>query len=354
MKALAKKIVSILLVMVLAVNMAACSGTKENRYEASFLELFDTVTKVVGYAKSEEEFTECTQLIYDELKSYHELYDIYNNYDGINNVKTINDNAGIEPVKVDQKIIDMLKIAIQAEKDTNGKKNIALGAVLSIWHDYRDRGLADPDNAKLPPMELLQEKAQHVNIDDVIIDEEASTVYLQDPEMSLDVGSIAKGYATEQVSQYIKEKGYEHLMISVGGNIKAIGTKLGDDGKEEPWSVGIQNPDMESENTNLYILNLEDYALVTSGVYQRYYVVDGQQYHHIIDPSTLMPADYFEAVSIVCEDSGMGDMLSTAIFNMPYEDGAKYIESLDGVEALWVFKDGSMKYSSGFEQFIKQ
>lgn len=337
----------------MTINLSACSNTKETRYEASFLELFDTVTQIVGYAKNEEEFTNYAQMIYDELKEYHELYDIYNDYDGINNIKTINDNAGIEPVKVDQKIIDLLEFAKEAYEETDGKTNIALGAVLSVWHDYRTKGIDDPENAELPPMDVLEEKIQHTNIEDLIINEEESTVYLQDPEMSLDVGAIAKGYATEQVSQYIEQQGLTHAMLSVGGNVRTIGTKFLDNNEEEAWSVGIQNPDLESEDTNLYILNLENYSLVTSGVYQRYYTVDGKQYHHIIDPETLMPADYFLSVSIICRDSGKADSLSTAVFNMPYEDGLKLVESLDDTEALWVFEDGSMQYSSGFENFIK-
>lgn len=349
-----KRVLSVLLVLVMLCNVTGCANSRETRYEASFLELFDTVTKIVGYAKNKEEFTEYTQLIYDELKVYHELYDIYHDYDGINNIKTINDNAGIKPVKVDQKIIDLIKLSKEAYELTEGKMNIALGAVLTLWHDYRERGTQDPENAALPPMEELKERAEHTNIEDVILNEEESTVYLKDPKMSLDVGSVGKGYATEQVSKTLKEKGYLHVMLSVGGNLKAIGTKLTDNNKEIPWSAGVQNPDMESENTNLYILNLEDYSLVTSGVYQRYYTVDGKQYHHIIDPNTLMPSDYFLSVSIVCKDSGMADILTTALFNMSYEDGLKFIEKFDETQALWVFKDGSMKYTAGFEQMIKK
>lgn len=335
-------------------NVTGCANSKETRYEASFLELFDTVTKIVGYAKNKEEFTQYTQFIYDELKVYHELYDIYNDYDGINNIKTINDNAGIKPVKVDQKIIDLIKFSKEAYDLTDGKTNIALGSVLIMWHDYRERGTEDPEHASLPPMNELKKRAEHTNIDDVILNEEDSTVYLKDPEMSLDVGSVGKGYATEQVSKDLKEKGFAHVMLSVGGNLKAVGTKLSDNNKEIPWNAGIQNPDMKSENTNLYILNLEDYCLVTSGVYQRYYTVDGKQYHHIIDPTTLMPSDYFLSVSIVCKDSGMADVLTTALFNMSYEDGINYIDKFDDTQALWVFKDGSMKYTDGFEEMIKK
>ncbi len=346
-----RKITAVMLMMVILASLVSCNKAGEKRYEASFLDLFDTVTTIVGYADNKEEFTGYAQMIYDKLKEYHELYDIYNSYEGINNIKTINDNAGIAPVKVDQRIIDLLELSKKDYDLSEGKKNIAMGAVLSIWHDYRTEGLDDPENAKLPPMDLLKEKAKHTDINDVIIDEEASTVYLKDSQMSLDVGSIAKGYATEQVCEYVAANGFTHGTVSVGGNVRTIGSKLVD-GKEEPWHIGIQNPDTESPDTNLYILALQDYSLVTSGVYERYYTVDGKQYHHIIDPDTLMPADKYLSVSIVCKDSGMADSLSTAIFIMSYEDGLKLIESLEDTEALWVFKDGTQKYSSGFQKFI--
>ena len=331
----------------------ACTSKSEKRYEASFLELFDTVTTIVGYAESEEKFTEYSQMIYDYLNEYNKLYDIYNNYEGINNLKTINDNAGIAPVKVDSRIIDLLKFSKEAYELTDGKVNIAYGAVLSLWHEHREVGLDDPENATLPDFEDLQRRAQHTDISKLIIDEAASTVYLEDPEMSLDVGAIAKGYATEKTAQAMEKAGFVNGMISVGGNVRTIGSKL-DKGKAVPWSVGIQNPDLNSAKKTLYILNVSEYSLVTSGIYERYYTVNGKNYHHIIDPKTLMPADHFVSVSIVCPDSGLADALSTAVFIMPYDDGIKLIEKLDDVEALWVYADGSMKYSSGFKALIKE
>lgn len=353
-KNLSRRIIIILLMIAVIFNLSACTSNKNKRYEASFLDLFDTMTTVVGYAHNKDEFTEYARIIHDKLKEYHELYDIYHNYEGINNIKTINDNAGVAPVKVDPKIIDLLKLSKEAGKLTGGEMNDAFGAVLSVWHQYRTEGIEDPEAAKLPPMELLKEKAKHTDIDAVIIDEAASTVFLKDPEMSLDVGAIAKGYATEMVSRYAEEQGFKNGMLSVGGNVRTIGSKLGENNEEQYWNVGIQNPDLNSKEKNLYILKLKDYSLVTSGVYERYYTVDGKQYHHIIDPDTLMPSQYYLSVSIVCKDSGMADALSTAIFNMPYEEGLKLIESLEDTEALWVRKDGSMSYSSGFQEFVKE
>ncbi len=345
-----KKITAIIVILILALNVTACQTVKLKRFDASFLELFDTVTTITGYAENKEEFTEYAQMIHDSLKEYHELYDIYNDYEGINNIKTINDNAGIKPVKVDQRIIDLLIFSKEAYKLTKGQMNVAFGAVLRVWHDYRTSGVDDPANAKLPPMDLLKEKAGHTDINKLIINEEDSTVYLEDPEMSLDVGAVAKGYATEKVAAIAYEKGFKSGSVSVGGNVRTMGPKA-DSG--QAWNIGIQNPDLESKEKYLYILNLENMSLVTSGVYERYYTVDGKQYHHIIDPDTLMPADYFLSVSIVTKDSGMADALAK-IINMPFEEGLDLIEDLPDTEALWVFKNGDIKFSSHFKDYIKE
>ena len=106
-----KRIIAALITIALLLNVTACGSAKKVRYEAEFLKLFDTMTKIVAYTDSKEEFSKLSQLVYDNLKEYHELYDIYNNYPGINNIKTINDNAGIKPVKVDKRIIHLLKFS---------------------------------------------------------------------------------------------------------------------------------------------------------------------------------------------------------------------------------------------------
>ncbi|HEY5585402.1 MAG TPA: FAD:protein FMN transferase [Ruminiclostridium sp.] len=332
-------------------NMAACGSEKKTRYEAEFLVLFDTITKIVAYTDSKEEFTKYSQLIYDNLKEYHQLYDIYNNYPGINNIKTINDNAGIKPVKVDKRIIDLLLFGKKWYKDTDGKMNIAFGAVLKIWHKYRTEGIEDEANAALPPMDKLKDATKHTEINKVIIDEANSTVFLDDSNMSLDVGAIGKGYATEQVSEIAIKNGFTSGLISVGGNVRAIGNK---GVKNELWNLGIQNPDKESDKSVIKIVYLTDLSLVSSGDYERYYIVDGKHYHHIIDPDTLFPSVYFSEVTIICKDSGKADALSTAVFNMPFEKGLKFINDLPDTEALWVMKNGEIKYSENFKKFIKE
>lgn len=317
-------------------------------YKAIYIDTFDTVTQFIGYGESEEAFKASADILNQELIEYHQLYNIYNSYEGINNLRTINANAGKEPVKVDQRIIDLLKFSIDLYEKTDGEINIAMGSVLKIWHNYRTEGINEPERAVLPAMEKLEEAAKHCNIEDIIINEEASTVYLADPEMSLDVGSIGKGYAVQKLAEYAKELEYNNLVINCGGNVISIGNKI----NGEDWIFGIQNPDLESENSLLKRVAITDKCLVTSGDYQRYYVVDGIEYCHIIDPDTLMPAEYFKAVSIITDHSGMADALSTALFNMPYEDGLALINSIENAEAIWVFEDGSIHYSENFKDYV--
>jgi thiamine biosynthesis lipoprotein len=332
-------------------SLSGCGDARPVRYEATFLRLFDTRTTIIAYTNDKDEFARHSQLIYDSLEEYHKLYDIYNSYEGLNNLKTVNDYAGKAPVKVDRRIIDLLSYARQWHEKTGGEINVAYGAVLRIWHDYRERGMEEPETAGLPPVEELERASEHTDINKVIIDEEASTVYLADPEMSLDVGAIAKGYAVEQVSRIAVENGFISGLISVGGNVRAIGSRS-NTGK--PWNIGIQNPDPGEGSSELYILDITDASVVTSGIYERYYTVDGKNYHHIIDPDTLYPSEDYKSVSIVCKDSGMADALSTAVFNMSLEEGMEFIESMPETEAFWVLSNGEYRYSSRFRDFIKR
>ena len=338
-------------ILLQTVLLTSCAK-KTEKFSSHSFDYFDTVTTIVGYAESEEAFDAVAADILAELGEYHKLFTIYNRYDGLENLCTINElNDGVHrTVKVDKRIIDMLQYAKEMYTQTGGKVNVAMGSVLSIWHDYRESGLEEPWAAKLPPMDELTQAAEHTDINNVIIDEENCTVFLSDPLMKLDVGAIAKGYAVEMVARSLEEKNISGYVINVGGNVRTVGLK-GDGNK---WAVGIENPE-ENENTPyLEYLELSDRSLVTSGSYQRYYVVDGKRYHHIINPETLMPSEGFLSVSIVCKSSAMGDALSTALFCMTLEDGLSLINSIEDAEAMWVLPDGTKHYSNNFNSYVSK
>lgn len=288
----------------------------------------------------------------DQLKIYSDFYDIYNNYDGENNLKTINDNAGIAPVEVDQKIIDMLNLAKEFYTYSNGEFDITMGAVLKIWHTYREAGITlneQGQNAPVPTYEELAAVKDERGWDKVVIDDEANTVFITDANVSLDVGGIAKGYAAEQVGADLENKGIGGGYVNVGRNIRLLGSKI--DGTA--WRIGITDP-ASTSGASLLALDVDpSYSVVTSGDYERYYTgEDGVRYSHIIDPQTLFPATYYHSVSIIGDDSGVCDCLSTTLFTMTVADGKKVVAAYEAatgkkVSVVWIMDPDKTQNESG-------
>ena len=351
------KIILFIALLMLLVIPAGCASETEghyNRYSESIFDTFDTLVRVVAYNENEDEFRHYFETIHSRLQRLHKLYDIYNSYEGINNIKTINDNAGIRPVEVDREIIDLILFSREWSEKTGGSVNIALGPVLEIWHNYREEAFYDPESAVLPPMEKLVEAAEYTDLDQVIVDLENSTVFLPDSRMSLDVGAVAKGFALELVAHEVAEDGLASAIISAGGNIRMIGRPL--DGERNRWGIGVQDPDASviggSDNL-LDVIYLSEGSVDTSGDYQRYYIVDGELVHHLIDPETLMPATYYRAVTVSASGSGPADFISTALFLIPFEESLALVESLDNFEALWVMPDGEVRMTEGMQALLR-
>ena len=339
-----RKLMTILLVLSLTLTGCTLPVKKAQQYQATYLDVFDTVTSISGVSDSEDAFREQAEQIHGRLLEYHRLFDIYNDYEGMNNLRTVNDNAGIAPVAVDGEIIRLLKDCRDYYELTEHTVNVAMGGVLSLWHEARTAGLEDPDHARLPEEAALREAAAHTDWASVEIDEEAGTVYLSDSRLRLDVGAVAKGWSAQRAV----EDAPEGFLISVGGNVSATGPK---DDSGTPWVVGITDPD--GGEGYLHTLYDTDSAIVTSGDYQRYYEVDGKRFHHIIDPQTLYPAERFRSVTVICGDSGLADALSTALFILPQPEGQALAQKC-GAEAMWLDTEGNRFYTDGFECRICQ
>ena len=349
-----KKLAAGALLALLLVALCLPAGAVMNKFSTMYLDSFDTVITLIGYAESEETFNEQADQVHEMFLYMHKLFDTYNSYEdeGIVSIFTLNERAAQEPVAVDPILFSLLTFCKANYALCHEQVNVAMGSVLSIWHEYREAGLADPEHAQLPPMEALEAASGHMNIDDLVLDEENMTVYFADPQLRLDVGAVAKGYATELISQMLLAGPMPSFIISAGGNVR---TGISPQDGRKAWGVGIQDPDGSVFGLSDYVevLYIHDISVVTSGDYQRYYEVDGQRYHHLIDPETLMPDTDFRSVSIITEDSGYADMLSTAAFLMPYEESRAFIESLDGVDAIWLFPDDSMQMTDGAMKVAK-
>lgn len=335
------------LLLAVGILLSGCGliqPSQPEQYNATYFDLFDTVTTIVGSAETEEQFRQNAQKLYEELLAYHQLFDIYNEYEGIHNLKTVNDQAGVCPVTVDREIIKLLLDCKEYCAVTGGKVNAAMGSVLSLWHEARELSIQNPSAARIPDTAALSLAAEHMDFESVVIDETESTVFISDPRTSLDVGAIAKGWAVQRVAAAAPEG----MLISVGGNVCATGPKYSDG---TPWIVGIQDPD--SNEKYLHTIGITGGAVVTSGDYQRVYTVSGENYHHIIDPETQMPAAYWHSVTVVCPDSGLADTLSTALFLLPLEEGQALAEKC-GAQALWLDGDGNEFMTSGFRDILRE
>lgn len=335
----------------LLVFFPGCSSQKYTRYRGEFYGTFDTVVTIVGYVQKERDFDRYLQYTQERFRYFHQLFDRYESYDGMANIKTINDNAGIAPVKVSEDLFGFLQYCMQWCEKSDGQVNIALGPVLEIWHDYRER-YENAAAGELPPREKLEQANLLTDLQNIRLNEKEQTVFLTEKGMSLDVGALAKGYTTEKVGKELFDMGFTSFSISGGGNVRTFSAPQ--DPERSHWSISIMNPDTaEDPNAEpVDFVYLNDLSVVTSGDYQRYYLVDGKKIHHIIDPDTLYPADYYQSVTVITENSGEADLLSTWLFTLPLEESKKAAQK-SGAQVLWVLQDDTVVYTDGYLAYSK-
>ena len=300
-------------------NLSALSGcSKKSAYTATYFDAFDTVLTVTVAANSPAEAQSISGEIHALVLELHRVLDIYHTYDGITNLKDLNDRAGENtPVALPRDAMEVLALGREIYGMTNGQVNIAMGAVLRLWHDARQNQTAPPSE------QVLSQAAEHISMDVLVLDEAAGTAMLTDAEASVDVGAIAKGYVASRVQAYAEEKGIDSLLFDLGGHVLAIGKHP--DGN--PWRVGIRHPDSGEVYT---ALEVTDASVVTSGNDQRFYEYEGKRYHHLIHPATRMPAELYASVTVVVplSHTDVADGLSTALFLMSETDGDKLLASI--------------------------
>ena len=240
---------------------------------------------------------------------------------------------------------------------SNGVFDITIGKATDLWnfHDFQIEEASDSETENdkeaepLPDPELLKEAVSHVDYRKVKVDDDK--VALQDPEMEIDLGGIAKGYIADHLTRWLEERGVVSAVIDLGGNIVAIGGKS--EGilelPQQDFTIGIKDPQSESGQL-LGVFSCSDKTVVTSGTYERYVVKDGKKYHHILDPETGWPADTdVDSVTIITEKNHAvdADGLSTTCLALGVEKGIALMETIEGAEAVFVDLDGNMTSTSG-------
>ncbi|WBW97113.1 FAD:protein FMN transferase [Oceanirhabdus sp. W0125-5] len=253
-------------------------------------------------------------------------------------ITKINANSGSAEVKVSPETFYVINRGKYYSSLSNGVFDISIGPLVKLW----DIG---SENARVPSQTEIDNTIKKINYKNILLDESNQSVKLKNYDMMLDLGAIAKGYAADEIIKYLESKNISSAIISLGGNIYAMGVKP----NSNPWKIGIQNP-FSDRGEHLGIIQVKNKSVVTSGIYERYLEKEGIRYHHILNPFTGYPVENsLASVSIISDKSIDGDGLSTSVFSMDVEEGHKLIETLEGVDAIFVTKNNEIFITSGIE-----
>lgn len=298
--------------------------------------LMGTVCSIKIYNKSSD------KVIDKAFKRINEIEDTMSINKEDSEVIHINNASGENPIKVSDETLEVLKEGLKYSELSGGKLDITIGPLVKLW------GIGT-EGARLPSEEEIKEKKALIDYKDLVLDEKNKTAFLKNKAMIIDLGAIAKGYAADEVANVLKENGVKNAIINLGGNVFAMGKNV----TGTPWKIGIQDP-FTKRGEIMGMMEVENKSIVTSGIYERYFEKDGKNYHHILSTSTGYPCDNSIAgVSIISEKSIDGDALSTSVFSLGLEDGLKFINTMSGVEGIFITKDKQVYTTSGLKDLLK-
>jgi thiamine biosynthesis lipoprotein len=273
--------------------------------------------------------------IYHLLKKYSERFTVNQPE---SELMAINKNSGISPVPVERDLFQLIKIAKATSKESVNPFNIAIGPLVKTWRvGFKD--------ARVPTQEEISTKLSLVDPENIILDEQDSSVYLSQPEMEIDLGAIAKGYFADEIKKRLINYGVESGFINLGGNVLTIGHSP--DSPHQAWTVGIQNP-LAPRETIIRAIPLKDASIVTSGINERFFNANGQLYHHLLDSRTGMPISTdIASITIISQHSVDGEIWSTAGFLSTVTDSICYLNKQDNIEAVVISKNGNIHLTYG-------
>jgi thiamine biosynthesis lipoprotein len=250
----------------------------------------------------------------------------------------LNQAAGRHPVPVGAEILEVLGIARQVSEWTGGKFDVTFAAMAGLWKfDYQDR------EAAVPAPDAIDERLGLIDYRDLLLDERAGTAFLRREGMSAGLGGIGKGYAVDRAADMLRERGFNDFMIQFGGDLYVAGRR-----GDLPWRIGIRDPRGPGDRI-FAAMDLAEGTFSTSGDYERFFILDGRRYHHLIDPASGFPAEGARSVTIVTGRAAFADGLSTGVFILGPEAGMAVIERLPGVEGIIVSAQNEVLVSSGLE-----
>ena len=329
---------AILVAAAVALLLAGCGSAPPERHSETEL-LLGTTVSVTTYGDVPDEVY---SRVFDRVLEIEEKMSTSEEDYSMTELMAVNDAAGEMPIGVSEDTFRVVAQAVDYSRLTGGAFDVSVQPLVSLW------GIGT-EWAAIPPEEEIRAAVAAVDYRAVRLDPPSQEIFLPEPDMGIDVGGIAKGYAADEAARILREEGVESALLDFGGNIQTVGTKP--DGSA--WRIGIQVPDA-TRGQYVGIADVVDLSVVTSGTYERYFVEDGVRYHHILDTTTGHPVrNGLASVTIITGESIRADALSTAVFAMGLEDGLAFVEGLAEVEAFFVTTEREVTMSSGVDEYFE-
>lgn len=326
----------LLITLVIILSLIFITGDKQQvSAEKSFFVL-GTIIYLKAFGRKAEKAIE---------EAMERLTDIDNKmsaFKDYSEISRINKNAGKSPQSISEDTFYVIKEAIYYSNLLEGTFDPTIRPLVSLW------GIGTK-NEKIPERSKIDEKLKLVNYRDIIVDVKNTSIKLKKENQSIDVGGIAKGYAADEVKNIFKRYGIKNGLIDLGGNILTLGSKTDD----STWNVGIQDP-FGNRGEFIGVVSINDKSVVTSGNYERFFMKDGKSFHHILNPKTGYPSESkIVSATIISNKSIQGDGLSTGVYIMGVKKSLKLIESLDGIDAIFITENKEVYTTSRIKTCFK-
>lgn len=322
----------VLLFLLCIAMLTACQNSDENKKVSKDIFAMDTYMTVTAYGKNAENGV---NKAVDEI---NRLETVLSAEKQESDIYKLNE-TGSGTLSTDTK--DIVSKALEINKTTNGAFDISIYPLMVKWGFTTQK-------YNVPSKNEISKLLKDVDSSKIIFDEKSGNIKLKE-NMKIDLGGIAKGYTSSRVMQIFKECGVTSGLVSLGGNVQALGTKT--DGTA--WQIAIENPDKSSDYIG--VVSVKDKAVITSGGYERYFEKNGKTYHHILDPETGYPAESgLKSVTIVSDDGTLADALSTSLFVMGKEKALDYWhEHKNEFDTVLVEDNGDITITGGIEKIFK-
>jgi len=317
------KLCSIFLLLTVSATTSAAWHKKEQA-------IMGTLIRVELWHEDEGTARRAIASVMDEMHRIDQLMSPYKKTSGLTQ---INNEAPHKAVRVEKELFDLIARSLHFSRLTNGAFDITFASVGRLY-DYRK---------KIHPSDKsINQNLKRIDYHHIILDKKVGTIRFAIPGVSIDLGGIAKGYAVDTSTALLKKAGIKYAIITAGGDSRIIGDRRG-----RPWMIGIRDP--RKSRAVKGMIPLVRSALSTSGDYERYFVENGEHFHHILRPDTGKSARQLRSVTVIGPDATTTDALSTSVFVLGPEKGMALIESLEGIEAVLIDQQDRLIYSSGMQ-----